>query len=289
MRFFNAMLGTPALDQIEVAQACEDAGFDGVALSDHVFYPQTLESKYPYTPDGTPQFSPDAEWPDPWVTVGAMASVTTTLRFMTNVYILPVRNPFIVAKAVGTAAYLSGNRVELGVGAGWMREEFDQLGQPFRKRGRQLDETIEVLRLLWSGGMVEHHGELFDFDPLEVKPVPSLPVPFLIGGHSEVALRRAARNDGWIGVNYTIEQLRDHLDTLTRYREEAGTADRSFEVVASPLAVPSPETVEELEEMGVTTILTSAWISTGVREPDRDQAIELVHAYADRFIEPLRR
>ena len=218
MRFFNALIGGKALDHVEIAKACEAAGFDGVALSDHVFHPETLESKYPYTDDGTPMFSPDEEWPDVWVSVGGMAAATTTLRFITNVYILPLRNPFVVAKAVGTAAYLSGDRVELGVGAGWMREEFDQMEQPFRARGKRLDESIEVIRKLWSGGMVEHHGDHYDFAPLSMNPTPERQVPFLIGGHSDIALRRAARNDGWIGVNYTIEELEGYLQRLDEFR-----------------------------------------------------------------------
>jgi probable F420-dependent oxidoreductase len=288
LRFFNALIGSEAIDHVTIARTCEAAGFDGVAVSDHVFFPETLESKYPYTADGRPQYDPDEEFPDVWVSVGAMAASTSTLRFMTNVYILPLRNPFVVAQSVGTAAYLSGNRVELGVGAGWMREEFDQLGQPFNRRGKRLDEGIDVLRALWAGGMVEHHGDSFDFDRLEMRPVPSAPIPFLVGGHSEVALRRAARNDGWIGVNYSLEQLRGHLEQLHRCRDEAGTVDRPFEVVASPLAVPSPETVEELESMGVTTILTSAWIANGVKRPSFEQAVEFVEGYSDKFIKPLR-
>ena len=130
-----------------------------MALSDHVFYPEQLESKYPYTPDGKPQFRPEESWPDPWVAIGAMAAVTTSLRFVTNVYVLPARNPFVVAKAVGTAAVLSDDRVLLGIGAGWMREEFEQMGQAFAKRGARMEEMVEVLRTLWQGGMVEHHGE----------------------------------------------------------------------------------------------------------------------------------
>ena len=125
MKFCHGLIGADPLDWGRLAVACERAGFDSVAVSDHVVYPSYLRSKYPYTPDGTPLFSPEEDWPDAWVAIASMAAVTTTLRFLTNVYVLPARNPFVAAKAIGTAAHLSRGRVGLGVGAGWMREEFE--------------------------------------------------------------------------------------------------------------------------------------------------------------------
>ncbi len=285
MKFGQAMIGARPLDWPRLARACEAAGFDSVAVSDHVVYPSYLSSKYPYTPDGTPLFSPDEDWPDPWVAIGAMSSVTTSLRFITNVYVLPLRNPFVVAKAVGTAAYLSGGRVGLGIGAGWMEEEFGLLEQPFRRRGKRMDEMVEVCRALWAGGMVEHHGEFYDFDPVEMRPAPPAPVPIYVGGHSDVAFRRAARlGDGWLGVHYPPAELLAHCATLQQAREDAGTADRPFEIIASPLAAPSSDLVEELEAAGVTTILTSAWMAAGLNAPDVDRAEELIASYGERFI-----
>lgn len=279
------MIGTDPLHWGRLAGVAEEVGFDSVAVSDHVFYPSYLESKYPYTPDGVPQFSPDENWPDVWVAIGHMAAVTERLRFLTNVYVLPLRNPFVVAKAVGTAAYMSGDRVGLGIGAGWMREEFDQLEQPFSRRGKRMDEMLEVLRELWRGGMVEHHGEFYDFDPLEMKPAPARPVPVYVGGHSEVALRRAGRNDGWLGMYYSPEELIGHCRTLDGIRSELGTSDRPFEIIASPLARPSRDLLDELEGAGVTTILTSAWMATGEPQPSVDRAEELLRSYADSYIE----
>lgn len=288
MKFFNALMGAKPLDLITIAVAAEANGFDGVALSDHVVYPEDLKSEYPYTPDGKPLFSPETDWPDPWVLVGALGAVTTTLEFVTNVYVLPMRNPFVTAKAVGTAAYLTGNRVRLGVGAGWMREEFELMGQPFDQRGARLDETIDILRVLWAGGMVEYHGAQFDFDRVEMRPAPTEPVPIYVGGHSQVALRRAARNDGWIGVNYTVDELEAYCTQLQHIREDLGTADRPFEIVASPWAIPDAATVARLEAMGVTTLLTSAWMAAGQLEVSRDQAVDLIGNYAEQFIAPLR-
>lgn len=285
MRFCQALLGAAPRDWPVIASAAEAAGFDSVAVSDHVVYPSYLSSRYPYTADGTPLFSPDEDWPDPWVAIGAMSSVTTSLRFITNVYVLPLRNPFVVAKAVGTAAYLSGGRVGLGIGAGWMEEEFGLLEQPFRRRGKRMDEMVEVCRALWAGGMVEHHGEFYDFDPVEMRPVPPGPVPVYVGGHSPAAFRRAARlGDGWLGVHYPVEELVEHCRTLQQAREDAGTADRPFEIIASPLAAPTGDVLEQLAAEGVTTILTSAWMASGVTAPETPQALELVEAFGSRFI-----
>lgn len=285
MKFAQGMIGAAPRDWPRLAVACEAAGFDSVAVSDHVVYPSYLSSKYPYTPDGTPLFSPEEDWPDPWVVIGAMSSVTTTLRFITNVYVLPLRNPFVVAKAVGTAAYLSDGRVGLGIGAGWMEEEFDLLEQPFARRGKRMDEMVEVIRTLWAGGMVEHHGEFYDFDPVEMRPAPPGPVPIYVGGHSEVAFRRAARlGDGWLGVHYQVDELLEYCATLQRAREDAGTADRPFEIIASPMAMPTPDLIEQLEAAGVTTILTSAWMAAGMTAPAVEQAEEMIHSYGERFI-----
>ncbi|HKY14730.1 MAG TPA: TIGR03619 family F420-dependent LLM class oxidoreductase [Microthrixaceae bacterium] len=288
MRFSHALLGAEPRDYAAIAQAAEAAGFDSVALSDHVFYPEELSSSYPYTSDGKPQYQPEESWPDPWVMVGAMAGVTTDLRFMTNVYVLPLRNPFVVAKAVGTAAHLSGDRVILGIGAGWMREEFDQLGQPFGGRGARMEEMVEALRMLWRGGMVEHHGPHFDFDRLEMAPAPERPVPIYIGGTSEIALRRAARiGDGWIGMYHSVEELGEITRFIAHEREQVGRAELPFDVVASPPLVPKLETVHALEESGVTTILTSSWMARGQKQVSQDEAVEMIAAYGDRFIAPL--
>ncbi len=287
MKFTNALIGASSLHYVDLARASEEAGFDSVSLSDHVFSPQELSSAYPYTPDGKPMMLADEDWLDPWVAVGAMATATTTLRFMTNVYILPLRNPFVVAKAVGTAAVLSGNRVSLGVGAGWMKEEFDQMEQPFSARGKRMNEMIDVLRVLWAGGMVEHHGDVYDFDPLEMRPAPSEPIPIIIGGHSDAALRRAAeRGDGWIGVAYSVDELLGHCERLRLLREDAGRADEPFEIYASPQAAPSPDLLAELAAAGVTSILTSAQkaLAPGSDPHDLGAATEAIASYGDLFL-----
>ena len=195
MKFWQSLSFTETDQLVALSKICEEVGFHGALVSDHVFFPEKIDSKYPYSEDGSPPFTAETEWPEPWAAIAAMSTATTRLRFCTAVYLAPLRHPLLVAKAVGTAALLSGGRVALGVGAGWIEEEFRQLGQDFRTRGRRLDEMIEVLKKVWAGGMVEHHGEFTDFDRLQMSPAPREPIPIYVGGASPGALRRAARND----------------------------------------------------------------------------------------------
>jgi probable F420-dependent oxidoreductase len=277
-------------DWVTLTQVAEAAGFDQVSLSDHVFYPDKLDSSYPYSATGRPIFPPETQWPDVWVMTGALAAVTERITFSTHVYVLPARNPFVVAKAVGTAAHLSGGRVLLGVGAGWMREEFTQLEQPFERRGARMEEQIEVLRTLWRGGMVEHHGEFYDFDRLEMAPVPADPVPILIGGHSDTALRRAARiGDGWMGVYYGLDELLAIVERLQAFRREYGTAERPFEIQASVVdQLPTPDVCARLEAAGVTAIVTSAWMMEGLQFASLDDNVRALERFGERYIAPLR-
>ena len=270
MKFWLGVAFLESHELLDMARVADASGYHGIAVSDHVFYPEKLSTPYPYTNDGSPPFTPGTPWPDPWVLIGAMAAVTTRLRFMTNVYVAPARNPFLVAKQVSTAAVLSGDRIVLGVGAGWMREEFEQLGQPFGDRGRRLDEMIEVLRALWRGGMVEHHGEHYDFDRLQMSPVPAVPVPIYCGGQSRRAIERAARLDGWIGNAYTPEQALELVGRVRRERE-----DPEFEVIVSLLARPDADLYRRMEDAGVTGLLCAPWMRPDANDgPARRAAVE---------------
>ena len=264
MKFVAALaFGDPAhfLDIARTADAC---GWHALALSDHLFFPQHLRSSYPYVDDGKPFWLSSTPWPDPWVAIGSMAAVTRQLRFMTNVYVLPVRNPFVVAKVVGTAAVLSNNRVTLGIGVGWMREEFELLGQDFSTRGKRTDEAIEVLRRLWRGGMVEYHGKFYDFGRLEMSPAPTAPVPIYVGGESPPALRRAARyGDGWISVLRSFAEIKSLIERLTALRRECGRADRPFDVCVSCSDVFDVDGYRRLQDLGVSSILTVPWVMYG--------------------------
>ena len=209
---------------LDIARGAEEAGFHGLLLSDHLFFPGELRSKYPYSEDGKPMFDGTMPFPDPFTTIAAMAAVTTRLRFGTMVYILPLRHPLEVAKSVGTAAVLSGDRVVLGCGAGWIREEYDALGVDFATRGKRYDEMIDVLRKAWSGDLVEHRGAHFDLGSFQMSPAPRAPVPIWIGGIGGPALRRAAkRGDGWIGTGQSPDEALALLDAAARAAGEGGS------------------------------------------------------------------
>ena len=182
MRFSisSAFLDFPEV--LALATAADEIGYHGMAVSDHVINLEVLETAYPYTADGARRWKPFTPWLDPWVTIGALATVTETLRFFTSVYVLPMRNPLVVAKSVGTAAVISGNRVTLGIGTGWCEEEFDLLEQPSAKRSKRTDEMIELLHAMWQPGWVEHHGEFYDIPRLEMIPAPTERVPIFVGG-----------------------------------------------------------------------------------------------------------
>jgi probable F420-dependent oxidoreductase len=258
LRFWQVVSFSEPEQLVAIARAAEDAGFHGVLVSDHLFFPEALASRYPYAEDGRPGFEARTPFPDPWATIAAMAAVTERLRFATLVFVLPLRHPLEVAKTVGTVSILSGGRVALGCGAGWVREEFDALGVDFATRGRRFDESIEVLRKLWRGDMVEHHGRFFDFPPLQMSPAPPTAIPLYVGGLSEDALRRAARlGDGWLGTGQRPDEVPRLLGRLAELRRAAGRTD-PFETIV-PLSVP-PEVglLRRLEaEHGLTA--TTSW------------------------------
>jgi probable F420-dependent oxidoreductase len=262
MKFWQATAFCESDQLLDLARLSEDAGFDGLMMSDHLVFPERIESRYPYTDDGLPPFDRGTDWPDPWVAIGAMAAVTQRLRFSTNVYVAPLRHPLHVAKCVGTAAHLSGDRVVLGVGAGWMREEFDVVGERFAARGRRLDEMLDVLALVWSGETVEHHGEFYDFPPLSVSPAPGRPVPIWVGGQSDAALRRAARQDGWIGTLYAPDDAFVWVERVRAAREAAGGGG-DFDVVLAVYALDDLDLFRRLEDAGVTALVTAPWMLAG--------------------------
>jgi len=180
---------------------------------------------------------------------------------------------------------LSGNRVALGVGAGWMQEEFDALGVDFHTRGRRTDEMIDVLHKLWAGGMVEHHGACFDFERLQMSPVPSEPLPIWVGGASPAALRRAARRgDGWIGAGNTRHDLVKILERLRALRSAAGRAERPFETVCALLDPVGPDDLDALEDAGVTSLVSYPLTFTLGPTSSLAQKRAALERYAERMI-----
>jgi len=272
-----------------LARTAEESGWDCVAVSDHVVHPEQIRSTYPYTPDGTPRWQPDAPWPDPWVTIGAMAASTQQLRFFTNIFVLPMRNPFLVAKAVGTASLLSGGRVALGIGVGWMEDEFELLGQDFKTRGRRTNEMIEVMRKLWAGGMVEHHGKFYAFDRLQMSPACPYAIPVYGSGLSEPALRRAAALcDGWISDIHTMAELREIAARLRGYRREAGRSGDEFSIIAAVSDTFDADGIRRLGEFGVTHYTTMPWLFYGAGMDALEHKLAGLRRFAEQVIAKVR-
>ncbi len=277
------------LDQLcDVAQAADEAGFGAISISDHLVHPEKLETPYPYTEDGEPRWPAFTDWPDPWVAIGAMGAVTERLRFISTVYVLPMRSPIQVAKTVATASVLSGGRVVLGIGAGWMREEFALMGQSFERRGARMNEQIEVIRTLWRGGYVEHHGEFYDFAPLEMSPVPPAAVPIWVGGFSQPAKRRAATlADGWISDLHTSEELVGHLEDVHAMRREAGRDADPFEVIAAVSDVYTLDGYRRMQDLGIDYLQTVPWMLYGLTGETIAEKREGIARFADDVLAKL--
>ncbi|MEU2038860.1 TIGR03619 family F420-dependent LLM class oxidoreductase [Nocardia niwae] len=255
MRFTYAETMTDPSYYLALAKAAEEAGYTSMAVADSIAYPKESDAKYPYTPDGGREFLEDKPFVEAFVLSAAMAAVTTTLRFTPFVLKLPIRPPVLVAKQAASVAALSGNRFGLGVGISPWPDDFEIMGVPFDKRGARMDECIDVVRGLSAGGYFEYHGQFYDIPPIKISPVPTEPVPILVGGHSKPALRRAAqRGDGWMhagGDGAELDRLLAELDVL---RAEYGTR-KDFEVHVISLDGFTVDGIKRLEDKGVTDVI----------------------------------
>ena len=247
---------------LELAVCAEECGFEAMAFPDHVVHPEKLDTPYPYTADGSRRWQAFTPWVDPWVAIAACAAVTTRLRFTNNVFVLAMRNPFLAAKAIATAAALSRGRVTLTLGVGWSNVEYSLLGQDFKTRGVRTDEMIDVLRKLWTGEMVSHEGAFYRFDALESNPVPPVRIPIWVGGISDAALRRAARNDGWLSDLQSSAEIESCIGEVRRFRAEQGRGDEPFDVMASASDAFTLDGYRRLAKAGVTHVLTLPWVFT---------------------------
>jgi len=271
----SAQAGANANDVLDVARTADRLGFDSVWMFDHLFTPVDLDSKYPYSRDGS--YALDAEDPffDPLGVYGVVAGATERIRMGTGVMIAAYRHPIVLGKILATIEQFAPGRIVLGVGRGWMEEEFDALGVPFERRGARLEEYIKALRALWSGEPSSFQGEFYSWGEAGFLPAPTTKLPILIGGHGDAALRRVAElGDGWVvttsrGQGAGVDAVSARLDVL---RAEMDKRDRDFaelEIVypnllwfsdqtnpKMPLTGPAEEiaaSVKRLEEIGVTT------------------------------------
>ncbi|MEO3757361.1 TIGR03619 family F420-dependent LLM class oxidoreductase [Mycobacterium sp. B14F4] len=288
MQFWS---GTPFMKTSEilpVARMLDEAGYDGVISADHMVYPRELSSPYPDSPTGKPGWPPETPWPDSWVLTGAMAAVTRRLRFSNAVYIAPSRPLVEVAKVVATASVLSDGRVSLGVGVGWMREEYELMGQDFATRGKRLDEMIPALRALWRGGWVSWSGKHYEVPEMMIEPHPREPVPILCGGESEAALRRASLLcDGWVGYAYAWDDAVRYVERLRTLRRECGRESEPFDIMLALLEPPTVDLFRRAEDIGITAVMCRPWVGMEGAS-DVEAYREPIERFAEAIIEKVR-
>jgi probable F420-dependent oxidoreductase len=271
MRFSYAESMTDPSFYLPLARAAEEAGYDSMIVPDSICYPEVSDSRYPFNPDGSREFLDDKPFLEPFSLIPAMGAVTDRLRFVTFVLKLPIRHPVLVAKQAGSTAVLTDNRLLLGVGTSPWPEDYAICDVPWEGRGKRMDEQIEILRGLMGGGYFEFHGEVFDLPSVKMTPVPTKPVPILIGGHHEAALRRAAvSGDGWLHGGGDPADLPGLLERLAELRRQHGTEDKPFEVHVISLDAYTPDGVRRLEELGVTDVIVGfRWPYAA--EPDTEE------------------
>ena len=286
MKFWQAITWAETEQLIEIARFAEEMGFHGLMSGDHAVYPESIVPNYPYSESGVPPMQSDDEYPDQTAIFAAMAAVTSKLLFTCGVYVLPLRNPHEVARASATLAILSDNRFILGVGIGWMKEEFDIYGVDFHQRGKITDEIIEVLQSLWSGQMVEYHGAHFDFPRVQLSPAPSTHPPIYVGGSSEIALRRAARvGGGYIGAGTAPDDVGPLLQRLNELRQEYGRDHLPFEAMIGISASPSLTLYQRLADRGLeSTVAPPFQYALGKKHSTVDEKKQFMETYAESIV-----
>jgi probable F420-dependent oxidoreductase len=267
---------------VRLGQSAEAAGFESVWTVEHVVYPEGYGSTYPYDPSGRMAMTADTPLPDPLLWLAFVAAATETLRLGTGILILPQRNPVVLAKEVATLDHLSGGRVELGIGVGWLKEEFDALGVPFEGRGARTDEHIAVMRALWDGDHADFEGDLFSFTDISSNPKPTNGrVPIHIGGHTRVAAERAGRiGDGFFPGRGDIVEL---VDIVRQTAADAGRDPSAVEISYGSEGLMGPDalaTAQELAEAGVDRAIVPSFLFLG--DPEGSLA-----EYGERVVQPL--
>jgi probable F420-dependent oxidoreductase len=256
---------------IELAQAAEAAGFDSIWTVEHVVVPHAYQSRYPYSPTGRMGSGlEDFPIPDPLIWLAYIASATRAIKLGTGILILPQRNPVVTAKAVATLDHLAGGRrVLLGIGVGWLAEEFASLGVPFDDRGPRTDEYVAAMRALWSQECATFKGRFVSFDQVFCRPLPAdRRIPIIVGGDTRAAARRAGRlGDGYFPARGAPAEL---LDEMRRSAVESGRDPGEIEITVS--APPEPAEIEVLAKRGVTRVAvpvsSSAGLPAQVKTPD---------------------
>jgi len=288
MRFSFAEGMTHAEYYAPLAQAAEAAGYTSMTIADSLIYPKESDSKYPYTDTGDREFLDGKEFIETMILCAHLFAVTTTLRLTPFVLKLPIRPPVLTAKQASSLAFLSNNRLGLGVGISPWPEDFAALGVDWARRGKRMDECMDILRGLTTGEYFEYHGEFYDIDALKQCPAPTEKIPLLVGGHADAALRRAVvKGDGWMHAGGDGEELDRLLARLAEIRREEGVEDDdSFEVHVISYDAYTIDGIRRLEDKGVTDCIVGFRIPY-IKGPDTEPLqtkIDNLNRYAEDII-----
>jgi probable F420-dependent oxidoreductase len=271
-----------------LAIEAERAGFHSFTVPDSICYPRDSDSKYPYTPDGDRHFLDGKPFIEPFLLIAALGAVTEKLRFTTFVVKLPIRQPVLVAKQAASLAVLTNDRFGFGVGLSPWPEDFAVTGTEWINRGARMDEMIEIIRGITTGAFFEYHGKHYEIPALKICPVPKTPIPILIGGHAEPALKRAARlGDGWMHAGGDAAALDGYLARLGALRREYGTDGKPFEVHVIAIEAYTLDGVKRLEDKGVTDCIVGFRNAYQTDTMPLQQKIDALRGYADRIIAKL--
>jgi probable F420-dependent oxidoreductase len=285
VRFTYAESMCDPAQYLPLAVEAERAGFHSFTVPDSICYPEVSDSKYPYTPDGNRAFLEDKPFIDPFCLIAAMGAVTERLRFTTFVVKLPIRQPVLVAKQATSVAVLTGGRFAFGVGLSPWPDDFAVTGTDWKTRGARMDEMIEIVRGLSRGGFFAYDGEHYQVPSIKLCPTPAAPIPILIGGHAEPALRRAARlGDGWMHAGGDAGDLARYLERLQTLRREHGREREPFEVHVIALEAYTVDGVRRLEDQGVTDVIVGFRNAYEADTTTLQQKIDALRGYADRVI-----
>ncbi len=277
----------PAEQYLPLAQAAEQLGFHSMAFPDSLCYPEQASANYPYNGSGSREFLKGLPFVEPMVAIPFLAAQTQRLRFNTSVYKLAVRQPLVVAKQLATLAVLCGDRLDFGVGISPWPEDFEGCQIPWEKRGQRLDDQIHIIRGLLSGEFFSYQGKQLSIDSMQLCPVPAQQPPILIGGHSDAALKRAARlGDGWIGAGASLEEYRQLIGKLQDYRRQFERDHLPFSIQLSSADAFSSAGQAALTELGVDECHI-AFRNAYDGKPDTssvDEKISQLETFAQRFI-----
>jgi probable F420-dependent oxidoreductase len=281
---FASSVGTDATSALEISRLAEQAGFDSVWGGEHVIRPTKIASPYPYSADGEMPGDAETSIPDPLIWLAYVAAAAPTLRLGTCILIVPQRNPVVLAKELATLDTLTGGRLELGLGVGWLEEEFEVLGVPWKKRGARNDEYVAAMKALWAGPHAEFHGEFVDFPPATCSPRPvNGTIPILVGGDTAAAVRRAARiADGYFPGTTNPEQLSSLIKAVgaEATRQGRSPTDIMIHAIFSELNDPIAA-AERMQSQGVERAMLPAFFFAGPGGLDR------LAEFGERVVKPL--